>query len=280
MESHKNRSTSLVLNLFFFAAFLIFGSYQCKAQEYHGDVNYKDVTEIKDLIYFRADTTLVTGKVIRYNKKKVAKRYIMVRNGKPDVSGWIYFNEKYESPKESGLGTLVTSVAKTTGAVMDILGNDIDVPLPINKANTINKSIIQNDVNDILGYNKEIAAKANDDMLRRNEISKNIEPNIYSAQTSEPSDELYHKYYEDGQLEIIGSYIDNKKNGIWEKYHSNGKLKSKGVYNNNVKDGLWEEYYENEKLKEVGSYKDGKEIGEWKYYDEEGKLLFTENYDN
>jgi hypothetical protein len=43
---------------------------QKKVKEHQGDINFKDIIEIKQLIYFKADTTLVTGRVIRYNKKK------------------------------------------------------------------------------------------------------------------------------------------------------------------------------------------------------------------
>lgn len=274
-------------------------SFICQGQtKVYQDIDFKVTKEIKGLLYFKLDTTLVTGRVILYNKKKVAKKFIIVRNGKPDVSGWIYFREKYESPKESAFGSLVAFAAKSTAVVMDISGNDIDVPIPINQTNTDIKSIIQNDVTDILNYNKENAAKANGDMLQRNEISKNI------ISISEKRNEFYENNDKDDQLEIKVNYIDVKKNGTWERFYSNGNLESKGNYIEGKKDGIWEEYYENGQLKRKinfkkgkedgvskqyhpnskpwseGHYKDGRMIGEWTYYDENGKLHLTENYDN
>ena len=47
----------------------LFCNAQKNGNEYQGDLNYKDIIEIDGLIYLRADTTLVTGKIIRYNKK-------------------------------------------------------------------------------------------------------------------------------------------------------------------------------------------------------------------
>jgi antitoxin component YwqK of YwqJK toxin-antitoxin module len=282
-------------------------TFVCEGQ-INNNRNYKeidivDTKEIKGLFYLKADTTLVTGRVIRYNKKGKAKRYVFVKNGVPDNLGWIYYNDNYESPKESGLGSIVLGAAMVTSAVIDISGNDIDIPLPINNANKINKSIIQNDIKDILDYNKEIASTAYDDMSQKNEISKNIQLNKYSDITEKRSDGVYQKRYEAGQLAIEGNYIDGEMNGDWKTYYSNGILESKGNYIKGIKEGLWQEYYEsgqlerkvnynkgdidglweqyhpNSQLWAKGFYKDGRIIGEWKYYDEDGKLLLTENYE-
>jgi len=261
---------------------LIFMSltFVCEGQtDTYQDVDFNDTKEIKGLLYFKVDTTLVTGRVIDYNKRGKAKRYVFVKNGVPDNLGWIYYNDNYESPKESGLGSLVSGAALVTGAVMAISGNDIDVPLPISNANNINKSIIQNDVKDILDYNKEIASIAYDDMSQRNEISKNIQLNKYSDIIEKPSDGLYQKKYEAGQLAIEGNYIKGIKEGLWQEYYESGQLKRKVNYNKGVIDGLWEQYHPKSQLWAKGFYKDGRIIGEWKYYDEDGKLLLTENYD-
>lgn len=48
----------------------LFCNSQKEVKEYIGDINIKDIIEIKGLIYFKADTSLVTGRVIRFNKKK------------------------------------------------------------------------------------------------------------------------------------------------------------------------------------------------------------------
>jgi len=43
---------------------------------------------------------------------------------------------------------------------------------------------------------------------------------------------LYKSYYENGQLESEGSYIDGKKNGHCTHYHDTGQLESEGNYIN------------------------------------------------
>jgi hypothetical protein len=244
-------------------------------------VSLDDVIDIRGLIYYKADSSLVTGKVIRYNRKKESKRYIIVREGKPDKLGWIYENEKkYIKSEESALGTILTVAAVTTGLVMEVSGNNIDVPFPnSNSIKNDNNRLIENEITPLLNYNKEISAKANDKMLQRNEISKNL-------QLSENSDTIvkarvgpYQKKYEDGQIAIEGNYIDGKQDGIWEEYYENGQLKRKINYKNGVKDGLWVQYHANGELWGKGLYKEDRMIDEWKYYDKKGKLLLTENYD-
>ena len=36
------------------------------------DINYKDLIEIKGLFYLKADSTLATGRVVRFNRKNEA----------------------------------------------------------------------------------------------------------------------------------------------------------------------------------------------------------------
>jgi hypothetical protein len=57
-------------------------------------INYKDITEIDGLIHTIADSSLVSGKVIRYDRKNEVKSYIVVVSGVPDKSGW---KESYKS---------------------------------------------------------------------------------------------------------------------------------------------------------------------------------------
>lgn len=265
-----------------------------------------DVIDIRGLIYYKADSSLVTGKVIRYNRKKESKRYIMVIEGKPDKLGWIYENEKkYVKPEESALGNILTVAAVTTGLVMEVSGNNIDVPFPdSNSVKNDNNRLIENEITPLLNYNKEISVKANDNMLQRNEISKNLQLNENSDIIEKPIEGPYQKKHEDGQIEIEGNYIDGLMNGVWKTYYSNGKIKSKGVYIDGKQNGIWEEYYENGQLKRKvnyesgvknslwvqyhsnsqlwgeGYYKDGRMFGEWNYYDENGNLILSENYDN
>lgn len=251
----------------------------CQGQTYtYQNIDFNDTEDVKGLLYFKADTTLVTGRVIRYNKKGEAKKYVIVNNGVPNNLGWIYYNDNYESPKESVLGSVVTGAAYITGAVMAISGNDIDVPLPRNNANNINHSIIQNDVKEILDYNKEIASTGYDDMSQRNEFSKNLQLNKNSDIIEKPSNGLYQKKDEEGQLIMEGNYIDGEMNGDWKTYYSNGKLESKGIYIKGNKEGLWEEYYENGNLASKVNFKEGKKVEVFKNYYLNGQLKGKINY--
>lgn len=262
-----------LLLVFIIYSFLVQGQ-NIKSNDFT-NINLDDVIDIKGVIYNKLDSSLVTGKVIRYNRKKEPKRYIIVREGKPDELGWIYFNNNnYEHPETSGLGTLIKAATLTTGLVMEISGNNIDVPFPeSNSIKNDNNGLIETEITPLINYNKEIARKAHDEMLQRNEISKNIKP-------LQSKDSLYEKFYENGQLEINGNYVANKKNGIWKEFYQNGELKRKVNYSKGDMHGLLEQYHPNSKLWAKGFYKYGHMIGEWRYYDDDGDLLFTENYED
>jgi antitoxin component YwqK of YwqJK toxin-antitoxin module len=68
---------------------------QTNKVNYYQDIDYKDIVESKGLFYLKLDTTLVTGRVIRYNNKKEPKRYILVEKGKPQSVNWITFRNDY-----------------------------------------------------------------------------------------------------------------------------------------------------------------------------------------
>ena len=59
---------SLIL-LIFFAFFISLG--QPEEADYFKDFDYKHIIEKKGLLYLKADTTLVTGRVVKFNSKKV-----------------------------------------------------------------------------------------------------------------------------------------------------------------------------------------------------------------
>jgi antitoxin component YwqK of YwqJK toxin-antitoxin module len=291
-------------------------SFVCQGQtripEGFQDINYKDVTEIKNLIYSKADTSLVTGKVIRFNKKNEAKSYILVTNGKPDILGWVQISDRYERPKESVLGEVVKGTAFVTGAVMAATGNDVNIPYRNNNLESSGKEL-----ESFHNAQKDNIQEAYDKMADRNDISKDL--NSMNNERNETEDKFsiddqieidkkkngeWEEYYNNGQLRTKGNYIEGKKDGTWhefyengqlssksnyvqgkkehllELYHSNGHLKGRINYKEGKEDGMIEVFYENGNLMINGSNRDGKQIGEWNYYNEKGVLLKTENYDN
>jgi uncharacterized protein len=40
----------------------------------------------------------------------------------------------------------------------------------------------------------------------------------------------WESYYDDGQLEYKGNYVNDKRHGYWEDYWSNGQLRDKRYY--------------------------------------------------
>ena len=238
---------------------------QIKGQDYQGNINYNNIIEINGLIYNSLDTTLITGKVVRYNKNNVAKKYFSVSKGKPNDLGWVYLKDDVEMPKESVLGEVLSTGAFITGVVMAVTGNDIDLPLDDSYRSP-------NPIRNHISKQNESVSNAYEEMIERNDIS------IKLNSVKEISDGPYVEYHKDGQIRIKGNYIEDKKNGNWEEYYDSGQLMSKGNYINGIKDDLWEEFYENSQLMSIGSYKDGHVIGEWNFYDEDGHLILKENY--
>jgi len=272
------------------------GSYQ--------DIDFDSTVEIKGLLYFKADTTLVSGRVIRYNKKREAKRFILVHKGKPDDLGWNNFNSKYEIPKESAMGNLVAATLVTTGAAMALSGNDINIPVPNNNANNPNYSVTNSSASNLLEYNKDIAFKTQADMSKTNEITQNLQSsydseiidatkqglNKKAIDNDQEAFKVEHidrkrtgerkRFYSNGNLESVGYFIKGNKEGHWEEYHENGELKSKGYYIKDTKDGLWTEYFNNAQLKSRINFIEGKEDGLLEVFHKNGKLLMRGEFKN
>jgi len=290
---------------------------QTKNTNVFQDISYKDITEIKGLIYKKADTSLVTGRVIRYNRKKEAKRYVFVTQGKPDVRGWIQINESFERPKESVLGEVVKGTAVITGAVMAVSGNDVNLPYQ-GKTNEFTGNALKT----FQIVQKDYIKNAYDEMSRRSDISNNqtaidkersesyeadskdikldIEENLVEETRGGKWETFYksgtlrsigwyvkgkkegkwQEYYENGHLEMEVEFAQGKKTGLLKRYHSNGELLGRINYKNGKEEGLIEAYYKNGQLLMKGQFQDGKQIGEWKYYNENGDLIEIKNYDD
>ena len=239
--------------------FMLSLSFVCQGQiNNFKDIDYNDIVELKGLFYLKKDTTLVTGRVIFYNRKKVAKRYVFITEGKSDNLGWIQINNNYKKPQESVLGTVVT------GAVLAVSGNDPDVPTQ-NRSN-------QNYAGGYYNEQKDNTSKAYRAMSERNDISQQL--NTEKKASIGSSDENSNNVL----LETKGNYLDDKKDGIWETYYPNGKLKSKGIYREDNKDGLWIGYYENGELESEVNYKMGKKEGLMKIFQANGLLMARVNY--
>ena len=194
------------------------------------------------MIYFKTDTTLVTGKIIRYNKKNQAKKYVWVSKGNPNNLGWVRFNDKVVMPKESALGNVLSTGAVVTEQVGLVTGNDnlatsnkVKFPISDSGYKITNNNTIEN----YLSEQRVYTSKAYSDMLVKNEISSQLNS------TKDSSNGPFKEYYDTGQLKSEGNYIEGKKDGLWETYYPTitGELMYKGNYKNGEQHGYWEYYY-------------------------------------
>lgn len=135
-----------------------------------------------------------------------------------------------------------------------------------------------------------------------NQDSFDVEKHVYIKSTG-----LWIQFFKNGQIKSSSSYIDEKLNGIFKSYFkqninkTSSKPKEIGTFKNNKKDGLWKyfnergflireenyfdgtingkwhTYYDNGDLKIEGQYLQGKRVGSWKWYDSD-QNIFLEKY--
>jgi antitoxin component YwqK of YwqJK toxin-antitoxin module len=85
-------------------------------------------------------------------------------------------------------------------------------------------------------------------------------------------------WHENGNIEIIGYYVEGRKDSLWQWYDESGILKSTGLYDDGVESGIWMNYYPDGVVSDSGSYHEGLKEGLWKYYHESGSLKYAVNY--
>jgi antitoxin component YwqK of YwqJK toxin-antitoxin module len=104
--------------------------------------------------------------------------------------------------------------------------------------------------------------------MNTSEIRKENLINLYNDKGQ--SHGYWEYYYDNGQLEYKGNYVNGDKHGYWEDYHYNGQLYSKVNYVNGKRHGYWESYYDNGQLKRKGYYDMGKKVD---YNPDEPKVI-------
>lgn len=81
-----------------------------------------------------------------------------------------------------------------------------------------------------------------------------------------------------GNVRIIGKYIEGKRNGIWTAYFESGIKNSENEYAMGEKHGKSAVWHPNGQLYYLGYYEHNEKKGIWKFYDENGNLVTTEDY--
>jgi|GEM_PF-3556282 len=113
-------------------------------------------------------------------------------------------------------------------------------------------------------------------------------------------------FYESGEKESEGEYIDNDKAGRWQEWYANGNQREDGFFEKGAYDGKYKDYFENGQLRSEGEFKSKGKLklhgnhgfwiplptvgftmkresvmhGMWKYYDDRGTLMRQEAWFN
>ena len=77
-----------------------------------------------------------------------------------------------------------------------------------------------------------------------------------------------------------GSFRNGKKDDLWVRYYDDGQLFWKGTYKNGTKEGPWVTHHILDWFVEKGTYKDGKKVGPWVGYHDNGQLFTKRTYKN
>ena len=94
----------------------------------------------------------------------------------------------------------------------------------------------------------------------------------YTSKKEKNRNGYFKFYYEGGQVEYEGKYVDDERHGKWIFYHENGQISSNVNYLEGKHDGDQIYYYDNGQIKQKGTYENGRRSGKWIYYFESGAL--------
>ncbi|AZZ59526.1 hypothetical protein AWB57_11135 [Riemerella anatipestifer] len=83
--------------------------------------------------------------------------------------------------------------------------------------------------------------------------------------------------FKNGNLNSIGNFSQDKKNGKWKYFYSNRKLHQKGKYIDDKQNGIWNYYFDSGEFMGKGQIIDNKQNGLWKWFHKNGKL-YTERF--
>lgn len=131
-------------------------------------------------------------------------------------------------------------------------------------------------------------------VVRSGLIYKLGEDSPYSGQIIDTLESKIIKYnvvngLKDGEFSIstlkgifsVRGFVEKNKNvGSWEYFYDDGSLESIGSFNDDKPHGNWIWYYKNGKVKSEGNYLSGKAEGRWIKYDERGNLNLMIYYSN
>lgn len=86
-------------------------------------------------------------------------------------------------------------------------------------------------------------------------------------------------YFENGEKNSEGEYVDGKRDGKWTFWYKDGQLKSEGLYEKDEREGEWIRNHRNGALKYKVTYKGGEIVGQYIDYFDNGDKHEVSNHD-
>ena len=86
------------------------------------------------------------------------------------------------------------------------------------------------------------------------------------------------KFYPDGKIAEMKTFVNDTAKGEWVKYHPNGNLSLRSSFTDGRLDGKFESWFESGNIQFSGTYKNEKRDGIWLIYNRDGKLNYRIEY--
>jgi antitoxin component YwqK of YwqJK toxin-antitoxin module len=88
----------------------------------------------------------------------------------------------------------------------------------------------------------------------------------------------WQSWWENGNLQAEGNYVDGQPDSTWTYYDEDGKLSKHLTFRLGVEHGPVTEYYADGGIASQGQYKDGRQDGEWTFLDPQGVVMSKGNF--
>lgn len=83
----------------------------------------------------------------------------------------------------------------------------------------------------------------------------------------------WQSWWENGNLQSEGIYVDGQPDSTWTYYDEDGKLSKRLTFRLGIEHGPVTEYYADGSIASTGQYKDGRQDGEWAFFDPQGAVM-------
>ena len=85
-------------------------------------------------------------------------------------------------------------------------------------------------------------------------------------------------WHANGQMWLVGEYIDGVREGLWLSWHLNGNKRGEGRLHRNRRTGTWITWHDNGQKRSEAAYEVGLTHGKSTVWDKDGNVIETGNY--